>query len=110
VKVRHDGKKNTLISVIHDAAPVPEHSLTMSKIRDFIEEQFLIEFDETFPETSDLFKEGVMDSFGYIQLVRFLEKEFDIKFSEQEMTGGVMVSLSQIEQIVARKISERQIT
>ncbi len=82
----------------------------MSKIRDFIEEQFLIEFDETFPETSDLFKEGVMDSFGYIQLVRFLEKEFDIKFSEQEMTGGVMVSLSQIEQIVARKISERQIT
>ena len=79
----------------------------MRKIRDFIEEQFLIEFDETFPDTSDLFKEGVMDSFGYIQLVRFLEKEFDIKFSEQEMTGGVMVSLSQIEQIVAQKISER---
>lgn len=79
----------------------------MRKIRDFIEEQFLIEFDESFPETSDLFKEGVMDSFGYIQLIRFLEEEFDIKFTEQEMTGGVMVSLTQIEQSVAEKMAGR---
>ncbi|WP_346900179.1 acyl carrier protein [uncultured Roseibium sp.] len=78
----------------------------MSKIRDFIEEQFLIEFDDTFPETSDLFKEGVMDSFGYIQLVRFLEEEFGIKFTEQEMTSGVMVSLTQIEKAVAQKVSK----
>ena len=79
----------------------------MGKIRDFIEEQFLIEFDETFPENSDLFKEGVVDSFGYIQLIRFLEKEFDIKFTEQEMTEGVMVSLTQIEQVIAPKIANR---
>ncbi|MBN9669603.1 acyl carrier protein [Roseibium aggregatum] len=79
----------------------------MSKIRDFVEEQFLIEFDESFPESSDLFKEGVMDSFGYIQLIRFLEQEFGIKFTEEEMTGGVMVSLSQIEQTVARKVADR---
>ncbi|MBB4302680.1 acyl carrier protein [Rhodobium orientis] len=79
----------------------------MSRIRDFIEEQFLIEFDETFPESSDLFKEGVMDSFGYIQLIRFLEKEYGIKFSEKEMTGGVMVSLTQIEAAVAEKVSQR---
>ncbi|GAB2187692.1 hypothetical protein [Roseibium sp. LAB1] len=79
----------------------------MQKIRNFIEEQFLIEFDESFPETSDLFKEGVMDSFGYIQLVRFLEQEFAIKFSEQEMTGGVMVSLTQIQQTVAQKVADR---
>ena len=77
----------------------------MGKIRDFIEEQFLIEFDETFPETSDLFKEGVMDSFGYIQLIRFLEKEFDIKFTEQEMTQNVMVSLPQIERMIAQKVA-----
>lgn len=79
----------------------------MSKIRDFVEEQFLIEFDESFPESSDLFKEGVMDSFGYIQLIRFLEQEFGIKFTEEEMTGGVMVSLSQIEQTVAQKVADR---
>ncbi|MCC4246105.1 phosphopantetheine-binding protein [Stappia indica] len=79
----------------------------MEKIRDFIEEQFLIEFDDSFPEDSDLFKEGVMDSFGYVQLIRFLEQEFDIRFTEQEMTGDVLVSLVQIRETVARKVAER---
>lgn len=79
----------------------------MDKIRDFIEEQFLIEFDDSFPEDSDLFKEGVMDSFGYVQLIRFLEQEFDIRFTEQEMTGDVLVSLAQIRETVARKVAER---
>lgn len=81
------------------------HTGAMTKIRDFIEEQFLIEFDESFPADSDLFKEGVMDSFGYIQMIRFLEKEYGVTFSEQEMTGDVMVSLTQIEQAIARKTS-----
>ncbi|WP_186386684.1 MULTISPECIES: phosphopantetheine-binding protein [unclassified Stappia] len=79
----------------------------MDKIRDFIENQFLIEFDDSFPEDSDLFKEGVMDSFGYVQLIRFLEQEFDIRFTEQEMTGDVLVSLVQIRETVARKVAAR---
>ncbi|QGZ36666.1 phosphopantetheine-binding protein [Stappia indica] len=79
----------------------------MDKIRDFIEEQFLIEFDDSFPEDSDLFKEGVMDSFGYVQLIRFLEQEFDIRFTEQEMTGDVLVSLVQIRETVGRKVADR---
>ncbi|WP_186396399.1 phosphopantetheine-binding protein [Stappia sp. TSB10GB4] len=79
----------------------------MDKIRDFIENQFLIEFDDSFPEDSDLFKEGVMDSFGYVQLIRFLEQEFDIRFTEQEMTGDVLVSLVQIRDTVAQKVAAR---
>jgi acyl carrier protein len=79
----------------------------MDRIRAFIEEQFLIEYDDSFPESTDLFKEGVMDSFGYVQLCRFLEREFAIAFSEKEMTGNVLVSLSQMKEAVARKIAQR---
>jgi acyl carrier protein len=79
----------------------------MEKIRTFIEEQFLIEFDETLPEYSNLFLEGVMDSFGYVQLCRFLEKEYDIIFSEHEMTSNVLVSLTQIQQEITRKLDEK---
>jgi acyl carrier protein len=78
-----------------------------NKIRAFIEERFLIEFDESFPEDTDLFKEGVMDSFGYVQLCRFLEREFQISFSEQDMTGNVLVSLTRIQEHVARKVEAR---
>lgn len=79
----------------------------MDRIRAFIEEQFLIEYDDSFPESTDLFKEGVMDSFGYVQLCRFLEREFAIVFTEKEMTGNVLVSLSQMKDAVARKIAQR---
>jgi len=73
------------------------------KIRDYIEHCFLIEFDESFPEDSDLFKEGVMDSFGYVQMCRFLEKEFNIRFSEGEMTGNILTSLTRIREFVRQK-------
>lgn len=79
----------------------------MDKIRAFMEEQFLIEFDESFPEDTNLFKEGVMDSFGYVQLCRFLEKEFAITFTEAEMTGNVLVSLTQIRETMAHKLAQR---
>ena len=81
----------------------------MSKIRDFVEDQFLIEFDDTFPPDTDLFKAGVMDSFGYIQMIRFLETEFGITFSEAEMTGDVLVSLAQVESVVASKIAATRV-
>jgi acyl carrier protein len=77
------------------------------KIRDYIEQSFLIEFDESFPEDTDLFKEGVMDSFGYVQMCRFLEKEFDIRFSEKEMTGNVLTSLTRIREFVLQKASAK---
>ncbi|WP_245648970.1 acyl carrier protein [Magnetovibrio blakemorei] len=72
-----------------------------------MEEQFLIEFDETFPEESNLFMEGVMDSFGYVQLCRFLEQEYDIQFTEEEMTGNVLTSLAQIKKYVAAKVAAK---
>lgn len=78
----------------------------MDKIRAFIEEQFLVEFDDDFPEDTNLFKEGVMDSFGYVQLCRFLEREFAIAFTEAEMTGNVLVSLTQIRATVAAKLAQ----
>jgi len=79
----------------------------MDKIRAFIEEQFLVEFDDDdFPEDTNLFKEGVMDSFGYVQLCRFLEREFAITFTEAEMTGNVLVSLTQIRDTVTAKLKQ----
>lgn len=79
----------------------------MDRIRAFMEEQFLIEFDETFPEESNLFMEGVMDSFGYVQLCRFLEQEYEIQFTEEEMTGNVLTSLAQIKKYVAAKVAAK---
>lgn len=78
----------------------------LEKIRGYIEDEFLVSFDDDLRADSDLFKEGVMDSFGYVQLCKFLETEFEIKISEPEMTGNILVSLSQMQAFVAGKTGE----
>jgi acyl carrier protein len=75
------------------------------EIREFIEERFLIEFDDSFPEDTDLFKAGVIDSFGYVQLCRFLEGHYHFRFTEEELLGNVLVSLTEIQEYVAWKVS-----
>ncbi|HEU0123307.1 MAG TPA: phosphopantetheine-binding protein [Bryobacteraceae bacterium] len=75
-------------------------------IRAFIENQFLIEFGEDLPDDTDLFRAGVMDSFGYVQLCRYLEKTYQFKFTEEEMTSNILVSLQRIEEFVARKTAQ----
>jgi D-alanine--poly(phosphoribitol) ligase subunit 2 len=77
------------------------------KIKQFLQETFLFEFNNNITEDSDLFKMGIMDSFGYIQLVKFIEKEFQIKFSEEEMLSNVLVSLSNIDEFVSKKVMAR---
>lgn len=76
----------------------------MKKIKDFIENTFLIEFDEEITSQTNLFKEGVLDSFGYIQLMKFLEKEFNVKFSEEDMLSDISVNLEAIENKVNVKM------
>jgi acyl carrier protein len=75
------------------------------KLRSFIEERFLVTFDDDFPEGTDLFREGVMDSFGYVQLHRYMESEFGVTFTEADLTQGVLVSLTQIQAHVAQRLN-----
>ncbi|MFF2808188.1 acyl carrier protein [Streptomyces sp. NPDC058000] len=74
------------------------------KIRDYMEDRFLVEFGEDVTPDTDLFKAGVMDSFGYLQLMDFLEAEFGMKISSDEILGNVFVSLATIDDFVAEKI------
>jgi acyl carrier protein len=74
------------------------------KIKQFLEETFLFEFNDEITETSDLFKLGVIDSFGYIRLIRYLEREFNITFSEEDMLSNVLVSVSNIVDYMSQRV------
>ena len=62
------------------------------KIKSFIEENFLIEFGTEINTSTDLFKAGVIDSCGYVQLISFIQTEFDISYSDEEFLTNIMVS------------------
>ncbi|MBB4893127.1 acyl carrier protein [Streptomyces olivoverticillatus] len=76
------------------------------KIRQFVEERFLIDFGGEVTAESDLFKAGVIDSFGYIQLMSFLEDEFSLRITDEEILGNIFVSLDGIDAFVAAKLAE----
>ncbi len=73
------------------------------KIRSFLEETFLFEFGDDVDDDTDLFKAGVMDSFGYVQLINFLKTEFHIAFTDEEILTNVMVSFERIVAFVRTK-------
>ena len=73
------------------------------KIKTYLEQSLLIEFDDDLNSDTDLFKEGSMDSFGYIQLISFLKREFDLQINEDELASNVLVNLSGICEFVTSR-------
>ena len=62
------------------------------KLRRFIEDTFMFEFGEELTTETDLFKAGVIDSFGYMQLMQFLDSEFGVRFADEELLSNILVS------------------
>ncbi|MFF8918823.1 phosphopantetheine-binding protein [Streptomyces sp. NPDC015032] len=76
-------------------------------IQRLIEDQFLVEFEGELAADTDLFKTGVMDSFGYIQLLTALERDFSLRLTDEEFLRNIFSSLEAIDAFVANKLTER---
>jgi acyl carrier protein len=82
-----------------------EQMMIKSEIASYMERTFLFQFDDEINESTDLFKSGVMDSHGYIQLMRFLESAFHIKFTRDELLSAVITSLTGLVTVVEAKVA-----
>ncbi len=57
------------------------------------------------PVDLDLIESGVIDSLGILKLIAYLENEFDITISPEELDIELYRSLSDIDALIARKRS-----
>ncbi|MFJ6620726.1 acyl carrier protein [Kitasatospora sp. NPDC091335] len=78
---------------------------TTDTIRTYLEERFLFEFDDEITPGTDLFKAGVIDSFGYVRMMRFLETEFSLTLDGEEILMDVLVSLTAIDEFIQKKLA-----
>jgi acyl carrier protein len=79
------------------------------KIRQYLAETLLIEFGDdpsAVAEDANLFESGLIDSFGFVQLVAFLEKTFDIKISDDEVLSDALSSFAKIRSFVETKVGQ----
>ncbi|WP_066055924.1 phosphopantetheine-binding protein [Robertmurraya korlensis] len=59
-------------------------------------------------ETLNYVESGYVDSLGIIQFVCELEDEFDIEFSEQELSSQSFQVVGQLKKLIETKIAEKK--
>jgi acyl carrier protein len=77
------------------------------RIRDYISNHFLVQFDKEMHDETDLFATGVIDSFGYIELIAFLEKTFNFHLNDSELTTDTLKSIVNIVKLIKSKADEK---
>ncbi len=70
-------------------------SQVQDTLLDFISEHFRITRTEIDPETS-LVDEGVSDSFGFVEIVAFLEEAFHVAIADEQINGENFGSVRRI--------------
>ena len=76
---------------------------TEETIRSTLEERFLFQFDDQITRESNLFEVGVADSYGIIEIISFLEDNFSIKFTDDELLSPLWSNLAGMTELVTRK-------
>jgi acyl carrier protein len=76
-------------------------------IRKFIASD-IIYSQEGFPYADDasLLQEGVIDSLGVVELVAFVQKQFNVKVEQQEVVPDNFDSVAKLSAFVRRKLNE----
>jgi len=75
-------------------------------IRNFLFENYLFGYDEKeFSNDSSFLDFGVLDSTGILELIVFIEGEFDIEVSDVEILPENLDSVNSVSRLVYKKIN-----
>jgi acyl carrier protein len=59
------------------------------------------------PPSFDLLLEGVIDSFGVVEIIMFIEERFEIEFDFDELPADDLTRIGPLSQYVERKSAEQ---
>ncbi|MCB1692862.1 MAG: acyl carrier protein [Pseudomonadales bacterium] len=81
-----------------------EKQQTRAKLRSLILENYLFTDDESELEDEVSFLDtGILDSMGIMEVIAFLNEEFDIEVAEEEMIPENLDSIDNLLEYLARK-------
>jgi len=78
-----------------------ETSSLEGEIGSFISQTFLFDFGTAVKADTDLFAAGLIDSYGLIELVKFLELTYGIVLSDDDLASTDLTTLAGITRLVA---------
>ena len=75
---------------------------TKEKIRSFMIENFLFGEDIDLKDDTSFLEEGIIDSTGVLELIEYLEEEFNIQIDDEDLIPENLDSLNNLEQFIAK--------
>lgn len=76
-----------------------------TKIRSFITENFLFGNANGLKDTTSFLEEGIIDSTGVLELVTFIEEEFQIKVEDDDLIPENLDSINNVATYLAKKLA-----
>jgi acyl carrier protein len=75
------------------------------EIRKFIAEKFLFGEHNKLPRDASLLEAGIVDSTGVLELISYLEEQFNIKVNDDELVPKNLDTIAGICAFLSKKIS-----
>ena len=76
---------------------------SLNKVREFIVENFLFGDGDALKDDTSFMEEGIFDSTGILELIFFLEENFDITVEDHDLIAENVDNLQSIAAFVDRK-------
>ena len=70
------------------------------QIKHFFEENFMTEFDENFGDDDSFLENGIMDSTGVLELVLFLEENYEFKVEDEDIIPENLDSFTNLKKYI----------
>tara|TARA_Y100000590_G_C15129647_1_gene791966 strand:- start:18 stop:281 length:264 start_codon:yes stop_codon:yes gene_type:complete len=79
-----------------------DRSLIAKAIVDYVAENFIGGERPDIPLNQSLVEEGIIDSYGIIELIEFLESEFDVAIPDEDITKQNFGSINKVADYLVR--------
>ena len=78
------------------------------EIRRYIIENILFENADNLDENMPFHESGILDSMGFLELITFMEKKFEIKILDSELIPENLATLRKISSFFEEKLNEKR--
>lgn len=79
-------------------------------LREFVQENFLFGEDATFANDDSFLEQGIIDSTGVLELVTFLEEQFEIAVEDDELVPENLDSIDNLVRFITSKRELSEVT
>lgn len=74
-------------------------------ISEFVRNQFEIGDDPDYNNDVHLFNEGFVDSFGAVEIIHFIEENYNVQITQKDITLYPMNTVNEIAEVVENKLA-----